>query len=95
MSNPVFKVLNKPLTILDVERKLFFAVTILSMTLWTGFDTLVGSAICWFTLIWAARKITSTDPQLPRIIINYDKYRLVYDPMRYKPHPLIIKKRSS
>jgi type IV secretory pathway TrbD component len=92
VSNPVYKVINKPLTIMGTDRRLFFAVITLASGIWNGFDTLLGAIICFVVLIVVAQWITKTDPNLPRIIMNNDRYRPTYDPMRYKPHTLVVKK---
>jgi type IV secretory pathway TrbD component len=84
--------MNKPLTIMGTDRRLFFAALTVSAALWTGFDTLLGALICWGALLLVAQWITKTDPELPRIVMNNDKYRNSYDPMRFKPHNIVWKK---
>lgn len=91
MSNPVYKSINKPLTIMGADRRLFFAALTIATALWTGFDTLVGAIVTWLLLILISQWITKSDPQMIRIILNSDKFKDSYDPMRCKPHTIVWK----
>lgn len=80
--NPVYKVVNKPLTICGADRKLFFSAVTLGAGIWNAFDTLMGALVVIGALLAVARYITATDPQLPRVLLNADRFRAEYDPMK-------------
>lgn len=88
--NPVYKVINKPLTICGADRRLFFSALTLGASVWTGFDTLVGGLLVGGVLLVVAQQITATDPQLPRVLLNSDRFRAEYDPLKRQPFSLAV-----
>jgi type IV secretory pathway TrbD component len=80
--NPVYKVINKPLTICGADRRLFFCAVTLAAGIWNALDTLIGALVMLGALLLVARYITVTDPQLPRVLLNSDRFRGEYDPMK-------------
>ena len=79
LSNPVFKSLNKPLTILEAERKLFFFAMVIGAGTFNFFGTVLGGIAIFAALYLLARWTTATDPQLLRIILNASKFKIRYD----------------
>ena len=78
--HPVYKSVNKPLTILGTERRLFFVAVMIGGATFNFFGSLVGG-LCMFALLYClARWTTATDPQFLRILLNSPKYRRQYDP---------------
>jgi type IV secretory pathway TrbD component len=77
--NPVYKAINKPLTIGGTDRRLFFAVATTAAAIWNVLETLPGAAVVFFTGLFVARWITNNDPMLPRILLNAAKFRPSYD----------------
>ena len=71
--NPTHKAINKALTILGAERKLFFVALIMGAAAFNLFGSLFLMAQ------WATR----TDPQILRILLNSGKFRREYDPAKY------------
>ena len=82
--SPVYKAVNKPLTVMGCDRRLFFAAVTLAAGIWNLLDTLVGGLATALVSILVGRYITSTDPQLPRIVLNSGKFFPEYDPFKLK-----------
>lgn len=76
----VYRTLNKPMTLLGVERKLFFFILVVSFLLFHLTEAL-APAVVLFGVLWAcARAATQTDPQILRILINSNRFGTRYDP---------------
>lgn len=80
--NPVYKSLNKPLTILGAERKLFFLAAVMGAATFNFFGSLLGGLLMFVVLFLAARLATAKDPQLIRILLNASKFKPRYDPAK-------------
>lgn len=79
-SRPVFRSLNKPMTLLGVERRLFFFILVVSFSLFHLSSALLP-ALALFGVLWVfARAATQADPQLLRILLNSSKFVARYDP---------------
>ena len=78
--HPVYRVINKPLTIMGAERRLFFLSLVVGAGTFTFFSSLLRGILMFFVLylfsLWATRR----DPQLLRIILNATKFKERYDP---------------
>ena len=81
--NLVYKALNKPLTILGAERKLFFVALIMGAATFNLFGSLLGGLLIFGSLFLMAQWATGTDPQILRILLNSTKFRREYDPAKY------------
>jgi type IV secretory pathway TrbD component len=81
--SPVYWVLNKPLTYMGVDRRLFFASITLASVIWNAFDTLLGGILLFLVALIIGRYITATDPQLPTIVLNSRRFRDDYDPAKF------------
>ena len=81
--NLVYKALNKPLTILGAERKLFFVALIMGAATFNLFGSLLGGLLIFGSLFLMAQWATQTDPQILRIVLNSSKFRREYDPAKY------------
>jgi type IV secretory pathway TrbD component len=84
-TNPVFRSLNRPLTILEAERKLFFFALVVAACVFNLFSSLAGALGMFFALYLFARWATRTDPQILRFLLNSTKIRTQYDPMKFEP----------
>ena len=80
--NPIYRSLNRPLTILGVERKLFFFSMLVGAGVFNFFGSLLGGLLMFAVLFLAARMATTNDPQLLRILINASKFKSRYDPAK-------------
>jgi type IV secretory pathway TrbD component len=81
--NLVYKALNKPLTILGAERRLFFVSLIMGAATFNLFGSLLGGLLIFGSLFLMAQWATRTDPQILRILLNSTKFRREYDPAKY------------
>jgi type IV secretory pathway TrbD component len=81
--NPTHKAINKPLTILGAERKLFFVALIMGAATFNLFGSLLGGLLLFGSLFLMAQWATRTDPQILRILLNSSKFRREYDPAKY------------
>lgn len=88
--NPIYKAINKPLTILGAERRLFFSALILGGATFN----LLGSLLCGFLIFVAllilARWATGNDPELLRILLNSTKFKYQYDPAKFHDEPIEV-----
>jgi type IV secretory pathway TrbD component len=84
-TNPVFRTLNRPLTILGAERRLFFFALMMGAGVFNVLKTLFGGLLMFMLLYIAARWATQTDPQILRFVLNSAKTRTQYDPMKLSP----------
>ena len=80
--NPIHRSLNKPLTILGVERKLFFLAMLIGAGTFNFFGSLLGGVLMFAVLFLLARLATATDPQLLRILLNASRFKSRYDPAK-------------
>jgi type IV secretory pathway TrbD component len=83
--NPVFRSLNRPLTILGAERKLFFFALILGAGVFNVLNSLLGAIAMFFALYLFARWATRTDPEILRFLLNSTRTRTQYDPVKFAP----------
>lgn len=81
--HPVYKSMNKPLTIWGAERRLFFLAMIMGAATFNFFGSLLGGILMFAALYFFARWATRTDPQILRILLNSSKARSRYDPGQY------------
>ena len=81
--NVTHKAINKPLTILGAERKLFFVALIMGAATFNLFGSLLGGLLIFGSLFLMAQWATRTDPQILRIVLNSGKFRREYDPAKY------------
>ena len=84
-TNPVFRSLNRPLTILGAERKLFFFALVLGACVFNLLNSLAGAVGMFFALYLFARWATRTDPQILRFLLTAAKLRNQYDPAKFSP----------
>jgi type IV secretory pathway TrbD component len=83
--NPVQRSLSRPLTILGVERKLFFFAMCLGAATFNLLGTFLGGVLVFLLLYFAARWSTAIDPQLLKLLFHAAKLRREYDPVKLTP----------
>jgi type IV secretory pathway TrbD component len=79
----VYRTINKPLTILGAERRLFFAALVLGGAVFNLFGSLFSGIGMFAVLLIPAQWATRSDPQLLRILLNSGKFRKQYDPLKF------------
>ncbi len=86
-NNPVYKTLNKPLTIMGVERTLFATALFTGGGFQVLFSTFLGAIVIFGILLSLARIATRRDPKMLVFIIQAMSrtFRAEYDPSKYVP----------
>jgi type IV secretory pathway VirB3-like protein len=85
--NPVFRAINKPLTVAGVERRVFGLVLIASSLVLTAFG-MTGALLTFVVLFVVARWTTRRDPQFPRILVASRRFATLYDPEKRDWYPI-------
>jgi type IV secretory pathway TrbD component len=80
--HPVYKSINKPLTIWGAERRLFFFALIVGGATFNFFASFTSGVLIFVALYLFARWATATDPEILRILLNSSKFRPYYDPLK-------------
>jgi type IV secretory pathway TrbD component len=80
--HPVYRSINKPLTIWGAERRLFFLAAITGAATFNFFGSLAGGLAMFICLLLVARWASATDPQMLRILLNSARVRAHYDPAK-------------
>ena len=78
--HPVYKSINKPLTIWGAERRLFFMALVMGGATFNFFGSLLSGLIMFMGLFIFGRWATAADPQILRILLNSSKFAPHYDP---------------
>jgi type IV secretory pathway TrbD component len=79
---PVYRSINKPLTIWGVERRLFFLALAMGGATFNFFGSLLGGLSMFALLYLFCRWATARDPQILRILLNSSKFKCRYDPAK-------------
>jgi type IV secretory pathway TrbD component len=80
--NKTYKTMNRPLTVLGAERRLFFVALISGGAVFSLMHSLVGGVVLFIVGVIAARKATKYDVEILRVLMNSTKFRRRYDPMK-------------
>lgn len=80
--HPVYRSMNKPLTIWGAERRLFLLALVLGAGTFNFFGSLLGGVGMFAALYAGARWMTATDLQFLRIVLNSARVRPLYDPAK-------------
>ncbi len=88
--NTVYKVINKPLTIMGAARDLFFLSAVLGAGMFNLFNSLLGGLLIFVAGVLAGRYATQKDPQIIRILLASQKFRNQYDPMKFSDERVVV-----
>jgi type IV secretory pathway TrbD component len=80
--NTVYKAMNRPLTVLGAERRLFFVALIAGGSVFSLMHSLVGGIVLFVVGVVIARVATKHDVEILRVLFNSGKFRRRYDPMK-------------
>ena len=83
--NKVYKAMNRPLTVLGAERRLFFVALITGGSVFSPLHSLLGGIGLFIVGVIIARIATKHDVEILRILFNSAKFRSRYDPMKGEP----------
>ena len=87
----VYKVMNRPLTILGAERRLFFVALLSGAGIFNLVHSLAGGVLLFVVGLIAAQRATKYDAEILRILLNSAKFKSRYDPMKWEPLEIRIK----
>jgi type IV secretory pathway TrbD component len=93
--NPVFKAMNRPLTILGAERRLFFVALISGGAIFSLLHSLIGGIGLFIAGLVMARIATKHDVEILRVLFNSGKFRRRYDPMKWEPAEVTVRNRNA
>src|SRR5271154_4274262 len=86
-----FKAMNRPLTILGAERRLFFVALVSGGAVFSMMHSLLGGLVLFIAGTVAARQATKHDVEILRVLMNSAKFRRRYDPMKWQATEVQIK----
>ena len=92
--NKAFKAMNRPLTVLGAERRLFFVALISGGAIFSLMHSLMGGIVLFVVGVIAARRATKYDVEILRVLLNSTKFRRRYDPMKWQPTEIQIARRD-
>jgi type IV secretory pathway TrbD component len=90
-TNWVYKVMNRPLTILGAERRLFLVALLAGAGIFNLVHSLAGGVLLFVVGLIAAQRATKYDAEILRILLNSAKFKSRYDPMKWEPLEIRIK----
>ena len=90
-TNRVYKVMNRPLTILGAERRLFFVALLSGAGVFNLLHSLMGGILLFIVGVIAAQQATKYDTEILRVLLNSAKFKAVYDPAKYAPEQVVIR----
>ena len=90
--NKVVKAMNRPLTVLGAERRLFFVALITGGAIFSMLHSLLGGIGLFVTGVIIARIVTKHDVEILRILFNSTKFRRRYDPMKWEPTEITVRR---
>ena len=83
--NKVYKAMNRPLTVLGAERRLFLVALITGGSIFSLLHSLLGGIGLFIVGVIIARIATKHDIEILRILFNSTQFRRRYDPMKREP----------
>lgn len=92
--NKVYKAMNRPLTVLGAERRLFFVALITGGAIFTLMHSLVGGIVLFVVGVVIARIATKHDVEILRVLFNSGKFRRRYDPIKTDPIEITVGRRD-
>lgn len=93
--NKVFKAMNRPLTVLGAERRLFFVALITGGAVFSLMHSLVGGILLFIVGVAIARIATKHDVEILRVLFNSGKFRRRYDPIKTDVTEIRIARRDA
>jgi type IV secretory pathway TrbD component len=91
-SNRVYKVMNRPLTIMGADRRLFFVALLSGGGVFNLLHSLVGGILLFTVALIAAQQATKYDTEILRVLLNSAKFKPRYDPMKWEPTEIRIRR---
>jgi type IV secretory pathway VirB3-like protein len=89
-SHPVYRVMNRPLTIWGIDRGLFAAVALSAAGTFQLSTSLLSGLAVFVLLYLAIYSISQYDPQMLRLLFASSRWHKRYDPFKYEPTALTL-----
>lgn len=93
--NRVYKAMNRPLTVLGAERRLFFVALIAGGAVFSLMHSLIGGIVLFVVGVIIARVATKHDVEVLRVLFNSGKFRRRYDPMKPDAIEISVRRRDA
>ena len=93
--SPVFKAMNRPLTVLGAERRLFFVALLAGGSIFSLLHSLLGGILLFIVGVIVARIATKHDIEILRVLFNSTKFRRRYDPMKREAIEITVRNRNA
>jgi type IV secretory pathway TrbD component len=87
--------MNRPLTILGAERRLFFVALVSGGAIFSLLHSLAGGIGLFIAGVIIARAATKHDVEILRVLFNSSKFRRRYDPMKWDATEIAIRNRNA
>jgi type IV secretory pathway TrbD component len=92
--NKVYKAMNRPLTVLGAERRLFFVALITGGSIFSLLHSLLGGIGLFIVGVIIAHIATKHDVEILRVLMNSTKFRRRYDSMKADDTAIRIARRD-
>jgi type IV secretory pathway TrbD component len=81
---PVYKALQRPLTVCGVDRRLFFLALMMGAAAFNLFYSFIAGLLMFVGLYGFALWATNRDPQMLRILLSSARFRSRYDTLKHR-----------
>jgi type IV secretory pathway TrbD component len=86
--------MNRPLTVLGAERRLFFVALVSGGAVFSLMHSLVGGILLFVAGVIIAQRATKYDVEILRVLMNSARFRRRYDPMKWQAADVQIRRRD-
>jgi type IV secretory pathway TrbD component len=90
--NRTYKTMNRPLTVIGAERRLFFVALISGGAMFSLIHSLLGGIVLFIVGVIVARRATKYDVEILRVLMNSTKFRRRYDPMKEQATEIVFER---
>jgi type IV secretory pathway TrbD component len=90
--NRTHKTMNRPLTVLGAERRLFFVALISGGAVFSLMHSLLGGIVLFIVGVIVATRATKYDVEILRVLMNSTKFRRRYDPMKEQTTEIVFER---
>ncbi len=87
--HPVYRVMNRPLTIWGIDRGLFFGAALSGASIFQLSASFLSGLATFVVLYIASYSLSQYDPQMLRLLLASSRWRKRYDPFKYEPTVLV------
>jgi type IV secretory pathway TrbD component len=87
---PVYRAVNRPLTVWGVERRLFFLALLMGAATFNLFYSFLAGLLMFAALHAFASWATARDPAMLRILLSSSRVRRRFDPAKHERHDVEV-----